>query len=62
MAKKRTKKVTEEVVAQVEETVVEQPVAEEPTVEVEDAPLTKEQIQAIKDNVATIRKDLFSKK
>lgn len=62
MAKKRTKKVTEEVVAQVEETVVEQTIAEEPTVEVEDAPLTKEQIQAIKDNVATIRKDLFSKK
>lgn len=58
MAKKKTKKVTEEVVAQVEETVVEQPTVEP----VEETPLTREEAKALeKASIEKVRA-LFSKK
>jgi hypothetical protein len=56
MAKKKTKKVTEEIVTAVEETVVETPVV------VEEKPLTPEEVKSLEETARAAFKALFSKK
>ena len=64
MAKKKTKKelAAEEVVTPVVETVEETPVVEETTQEVEEQPLTLEQVKALEEATRAAFKALFSKK